>query len=233
MLNVGNRGCMSKYLADYTILILAVFLITAASLASFSISAISNTEKLFTWTKGPVLSRVDYRIFFCGKEVFLEPAPHAPVAKGVGLYKRSKSGSIILDGTPTYSKDIQLPKFFVEVGGELRHRESAPRQLLLKVPTKNGVEEFWSDDTCNGKSAYLTVLHHRVDSTTKPMSVHPRILWKYADYLFDNNYGRVPPGDCLILIFDTEDALKRAWPHCKAHNDAVKKGDLIFLNPVL
>jgi hypothetical protein len=53
-------------------------------------------------------------------------------------------------------------------------------------------------------------------------------MWKYFDHVLTNNYGKVPPGDCFVFIFDSEDALERPWPRCTSHEEALATGELIL-----
>jgi hypothetical protein len=53
-------------------------------------------------------------------------------------------------------------------------------------------------------------------------------MWKYFDHVLTNNYGKVPPGDCFIFLFDSEDALERPWPRCASYEEALATGELIL-----
>ena len=180
------------------------------------------------YRNGQVLSRVDYRIFACGEEIFLKPESGSPVEKGEGLFARSEQGGIVAKGKPHSTQDISLPAYFSAVGGKLEFPTESESTEIFKVPTDAGMREFRSGDQCNGKKANLHVLYYRVDALTKPWSVFKRILWKYPDYVLQNNYGKVPPGDCLIFLFDSEEALERLWPRCASHDKAIAGGSLIM-----
>jgi hypothetical protein len=182
-------------------------------------------EKL-PWTKGPILSKTDYRIFACGKEIFFEPDQLLLNKKRNGLFARSESGSIIADGMPKSFDDVLLTSFFDAAGGTLKLTKD--HKNLFCVPTKEGVLEFKTGNLCDGKKADLYVLEHRIETSTEPWSIFSRIGWKYWDFVFSNNYGKVPPGNCLIFIFDTEDVLDRPWPTCAAHDEALAAGELIL-----
>lgn len=179
-----------------------------------------------TRTEGPVLSKVDYRIFACGEEIFLKADAQSPIGKRKGLFAHSKSGSIVADGVPSRIDDILLSSFFEATGGRLNFSDEG--EEIMRIPTEAGVREFNSGDLCNGKEARLHVLHYRVDTSTKPWSVYPRIMWKYFDYVLTNNYGNVPPGDCLIFIFDSEATLENSWPRCASYDKAIATGELIL-----
>lgn len=173
-----------------------------------------------------ILSRTDYRIFACGEEIFLKTNPELLKVKRNGLFAHSKSGSIIADGVPPSIDDILLTSFFDAAGGILEFSDE--QKNILRIPTGTGLREFKSGDLCNGKKAELKVLHHRVETSTKPWSIYSRIMWKYFDHVLTNNYGNVPPGDCFIFIFDSEDTLKRPLPHCASHEEALVAGELIL-----
>ena len=181
-----------------------------------------------TWTKGQVLSQVDYRIFACGEEIFIKADRESLVGEERGLFARSKSGSIIAEGKPLNTEDVSLSAFFNAVGGALEFSDENERSEILLVPTESGLREFRPYDLCNGKKAKLYVLHYRVDATEKPWSLYPRILWKYFDYVLENNFGKVPPGDCLVFLFDSEDVLQKPWPSCASHDKAIADGKLIL-----
>ncbi len=177
-------------------------------------------------TERRILSKTDYRIFACGEEVFLKVGPESLKVKRNGLFMRSEPGSIIADGVPLSVDDILLTSFFDAAGGTLEFSDE--QKNILRIPTETGLREFQSGDLCNGKKAELRVLHHRIEISTKPWSIYSRIMWKYFDHVLTNNYGKVPPGDCFIFIFDSEDALERPWPYCASHEEALATGELIL-----
>jgi hypothetical protein len=135
-------------------------------------------------------------------------------------------GSIIADGVFLHGNDILLTSFFDAAGGIIEFSDE--QKNILRIPTGTGLREFQSGDLCNGKKAELQVLHHRIETSTKPWSIHSRIMWKYFDYVLTNNYGHVPPEDCFIFIFDSEDTLDRPWPLCNSYEKALATGELIL-----
>lgn len=179
-----------------------------------------------TLTERQILSRNDYRIFACGEEIFLKADAKSLITKRNGLFSRSEEGSIIADGVFSSIDDILLTSFFDAAGGTLEF--SNEQNNILRIPTGTGLREFQSGDLCNGKKAELQVLHHRIETSTKPWSIYSRIMWKYFDHVLTNNYGEVPPGDCFIFIFDSEDVLERPWPRCASHEEALATGELIL-----
>ncbi len=174
-----------------------------------------------------LLSRVDYRIFACGEEIFLKVDEEALKTKRGGLFAHSKSGSVIADGFVINNEYVLLSSFFEAIGSSII--EYAPDyKSNLYLQTEKGVREFHPGDMCNGKEASLHVIHHRVETGTDPWSIYSRIIWKDKDYILTNNYGKVPPGDCFIFLFDSEDVLDRPWPTCPSHDQALKNGELIL-----
>jgi hypothetical protein len=178
------------------------------------------------WPEKFFLSRTDYRIFACGEEISLKADTKSLITKRNGLFARSKPGSIIADGVPSSIDDILLTSFFDAAGGALEFSDE--QKDILRIPTGTGLREFQSGDLCNGKKAELQVLHYRIKTSTRPWSVYSRIMWKYFDYVFTNNYSQAPPRDCLIFIFDSEDALERPWPYCASYEAALTTGELIL-----
>ncbi|HAM88362.1 MAG: hypothetical protein US83_C0005G0023 [Candidatus Falkowbacteria bacterium GW2011_GWC2_38_22] len=176
--------------------------------------------------KEALLSRVDYRIFACGEEIFLKVDNEDLKTKMNGLFARSESGSVIADGFVESGKHVFLSSFFKTVGSILEY--TADHQSNLYLQTETGVREFHSEDMCNGKEAGLHLIHHRVETGTNPWSIYSRIVWKEKDDILTNNYGKVPPGDCFIFLFDSEDVLNRPWPTCASHDQALKTGELVL-----
>jgi len=183
-------------------------------------------NKNHTLAERKILSRTDYRIFACGEEIYLKADPESLKIKRNGLFAHSKSGSIIADGTPLNINNISLSSFFDSAGGSLEF--SNEHKDIFRVPTETGVREFRSGDLCKGKKANLYVIHHRIETSTKPWSIYSRIAWKYFDHVLTNNYGKVPPVDCFIFIFDSEDVLGRPWPLCASFEEALVNGELIL-----
>lgn len=173
-----------------------------------------------------ILSRNEYRIFVCGEEIFLKADAKSLITKRNGLFSRSNDGSIIADGVFSNIDDILLTSFVDAAGGVLEF--SNEQKNIFRIPTDTGFREFQSGDLCNGKKADLYVIHHKVETSTKPRSIYSRIMWKYFDYVLINNYDRVPLGDCFIFIFDSEDALGRPWPRCASYEEALTAGELIL-----
>jgi hypothetical protein len=202
--------------------LIVIFAILFVLLSVFWLSKNINQVK----TKEPILSRTDYRIFACGEEIFLKNDTESIKAKRNGLFSRSESGSIIADGVPLNTDDMLLSSFIDAAGGILKY--TTENKTIFRIPTKTGMREFRSGDLCGDKKADLFVIHHRVETGTDPWSIYSRIAWKYWDYSLTNNYGKVPPGDCFIFLFDSEDVLDRPWPTCFSHDQALKTGELIL-----
>ncbi len=176
--------------------------------------------------KKRLLSRVDYRIFACGKEVFLKVDENDIKSKRNALFARSETGKIIADGIVANNDHIFLSSFFETVGSIIEYTTDHKSNLYLL--TETGVQEFHTGDMCDGKKASLYLIHHRVETEKRPWEIYSRIIWKEKDYILTNNYGKVPPGDCFIFIFDSEDALERPWPRCTSHEEALATGELIL-----
>lgn len=177
-------------------------------------------------TSRQILSRNDYRIFVCGEEIFLKTNPELLKVKRNGLFARSELGSIIAEGIVRDTKDVLLSSFFEATGATLEYSDEY--QTTFIIPTETGVHKFQSGDLCEGKEADFYMINHRVETSTKPWSIYSRIIWKYFDHALTNNYGKVPPGDCFIFIFDSKDALERPWPYCASHEAALSAGELIL-----
>ncbi|MBA4320006.1 MAG: hypothetical protein C0412_16520 [Flavobacterium sp.] len=204
------------------LVIIGIFIILFALISAFLV--LKNKNQVLA--EKQILSRTDYRIFACGEEIFLKANNESLTTKRNGLFAHSKPGSIIAAGMPLNIDDILLTSFFDAAGGTLEFSDE--QKDIFRIPTKAGLREFQSGDLCNGKKAKLQVLHHRIETSTKPWSIYSRIMWKYFDHVLTNNYGKVPPGDCFIFIFDSEDVLEQPWPRCASHEKALTNGELIL-----
>lgn len=177
-------------------------------------------------TDRQILSRVDYRIFVCGEEFFLKVDEKDINNKRNGLFSRSETGKIIADGIVAKNDHIFLSSFFETIGSAIEYTTDHKSNLYLL--TETGAQEFHTGDMCDGKKASLHLIHHRVETEKSPWEIYSRIIWKDKDHVLTNNYGKVPPGDCFIFIFDSEGALERPWPHCASHEEALARGELVM-----
>jgi len=202
--------------------IISIFIILFVLISIFLVTK-SNNQAL---AEKRILSKTDYRIFVCGEEIFLKTDAKSLITKRNGLFARSKPGSIIAAGVPSSIDDILLTSFFDAAGATLEFSDG--QKNILRIPTEAGLREFQSGNLCGGKKADLYVIHHRIETSTNPRSIYSRIMWKYFDHVLTNNYGQVPPGDCFVFVFDSEDALKRPWPYCDSHKKALAAGELIL-----
>lgn len=217
---------MQRYLhSRYGIILIGIFvMIILFGVYTYTSTSIGENEEYSsgdfstrTWTDGPVLSRVDYRFFACGEEYTIVPTADSEAGRSEGLYKRSSVGSMILEGTPRVGRDVTLSAFFSAVGGELYFLANH-KGVMIKIPTDTGVLEFNNDHTlCGGKPSQLRVFQHHLLDAKDLDSLSVSVLWKYFDYLFQNNHGTVPTGDCLVFVFDTEEELGKNWPVCTAY----------------
>lgn len=203
---------------SYKFLLIAFLAVVICMGAFFVIKNKTNEEAL--------LSRVDYRIFACGEEIFLKVNKEDLKNKRNGLFARSESGSVIADGFVASGEHVFLSSFFETIGSMLEYTDDHKSNFYLQ--TENGVREFHTGDMCNGKEASFHLIHHRVETGTDPWSIYSRVVWKDKDYILSNNYGKVPPGDCFIFFFDSEDVLEQPWPTCPAHDKALANGELIL-----
>ena len=176
--------------------------------------------------KKQIISKTDYRIFACGEEIFLKPDSKLLKTKRNSLFESSKPGSIMVSGAPLDIKDLSLDSFFDAAGGALEFSDE--NKNFFAVPTESGLREFRSGDICNGKEANLYILHYRVEASKKPWPVYSQVMWKYFDYILTSNYNKDIPSDCLVFIFDSEDALERSWPYCLSYDNALVTGELIL-----
>jgi len=147
-------------------------------------------ENINSPTGGPVHWHADYQVWMCGERLDLKD-PKFPRNKiGTPLLHEHDDDRIHVEGTPKDLEEASLSFYFRTIGGELEAGH-------LKYPTNDGKYlEMEEGDSCkNGGQDSLKKLKVYVNGERTE---------NYEDYIIypDPN---VPPGDCIIIIFDSND----------------------------
>lgn len=113
--------------------------------------------------------------------------------------------------------DVSFGEFFRVIGGELTKRS-------LTIPTNEGAKNFISGQSCpdNDLPAQLQVF--AITANLQEKTFTQTKLTDPANYQFTRN-SRVPPGDCLIVEFETPK--DRTDKLCQSYEVAKVTGELL------
>lgn len=142
-------------------------------------------------TKGPVHWHADFRIFNCGKEIFLK-GPEGALSNRVGtpVFHHHEDMRVHVEGTVFHLSDVSLSSFFRTIEGELI-------QDSISVPTEEGLVEVKNDDACpDGSRGTLQVFLYKTEGA---IAVQIKIE-NYTNYVPSPEVS-IPPGDCIIFEF--------------------------------
>lgn len=163
-------------------------MITPIILSSFYLAGYTIYENLISETRGPVHWHADYEVYACEERLDLINPRLQNNKVGDSLLHEHNDDRIHIEGTIVNLDDVTLGEYFERIGGELKSG-------LLKYPTDKGVITAIDGDKCNKEKGKLKVY------------VNGKKIDDFANYLIypDSN---VPPGDCIIIIFDEKNSAK-------------------------
>lgn len=164
-------------------------------------------------TGGPVHWHADFEIWDCGERVDLVNPQGLSNKVGSAVFHEHGDNRIHVEGVIVDRRDASLGEFLKVVGGEFR------RGWLI-VPTAGGEARMKDGDSCSGSAGTLQAfVWKELDGR-----IVQEKLGDYAGYVI-SPHGQVPPGDCVIIEFDS--AIKeRTERMCESYNAAVEKGAL-------
>ena len=173
---------------------------------------------LISESEGPIHWHADFEVWKCGERLDLKNPKGFSNRIGNPVFHEHGDNRIHVEGVIVKKQEADLASFFDVVGGKLE-------KDYLIVPTDKDFVKLENGDDCNGKEGNLQVFVYKV---TNP---HLTKLWEYDQVKLDNfgeyvlsPYGNVPPGDCIIIDFDTE---KNKTEHiCSTYEFAMQRGEL-------
>lgn len=180
-------------------------------------------------TKGPVHWHADYEIYVCEKvkgKTVAHAGERVDLVDPEGLSNRVGSSDfhehgdnrIHVEGVVRRLSDVSLGKFFQTVGGRL-----TASSLLL--PTPNGQILVQNGMLCSdGKPGTLQAFVYK----TQGKIIRQEKLADFVNYVI-SPHGNLPPGDCLIFEFTSENKAKTD-KICQFHDIAIKKGEYKYEN---
>jgi len=193
----------------------ALFLAIAAVVIAVTAYVAGSTIYLniVSETGGPVHWHADFEIWNCGSHVDLVDPSGFSNKVGSAVMHEHGDSRMHVEGVIVDYTDASVGKFIAAIGGELRSG-------WLRVPTTSGEVTMMDGDTCGNGKGKLQVF---VWKTSNGRAVQERITG-YSDYVI-SPHGQVPPGDCIILEFDSgqKESTERM---CESYEAAIKRGAL-------
>lgn len=164
-------------------------------------------------TKGPVHWHAEFQVVSCGEELDLVDPRGLSNRVGSPVLHEHGDNWIHVEGVPVQLADVNLHRFFEEIGGELSTEH-------MLYPTNSGSVYVTNGDTCpDGGTGELQLFLYRTDGSR----VTQTKLEDFPEYVLAP-YAQVPPGDCFILEFgEAKDKTDRI---CQQLEIAIQKGEL-------
>lgn len=137
-------------------------------------------------TKGPVHWHADYEVWVCGSKLDLIDPVFPRNKIGSPLLHEHDDDRMHVEGTVSDLDDLSLGSYFNVIGGQLT-------STRLVYPTNEGMRTVQNGDFCDGEPATLKVY------------VNGKLKQDASSYvLYPSSY--VPPGDCIVVSFDTSNS---------------------------
>lgn len=169
-------------------------------------------------TGGPVHWHTDFEVWNCGQKLDLIDPTGIDNRVGTWEVHEHNDDRMHIEGTITQLSQASYHHFFETVGGTVD--ESG-----FTYPTNNGNVKMPQKGMCEGKPAELQAFLLHVDNPLNAKN------WTYSqkkiDYPWDaamQPYSNVPPGDCLIIEFDS--AKNETTHSCASYRAAMNRGEL-------
>ena len=93
------------------------------------------------------------------------------------------------------------------------------------MPTDEGMLEMRNGESCNGREGKLQVFLYKVTNpdSSKKWIYRQEKLQDFDEYVL-SPYSNVPPGDCIIIEFDSEK--ESTDKICASYTAAISRGEL-------
>lgn len=143
-------------------------------------------------TGGPVHWHADFEIWNCGKKVDLVDPEGWSNKIGTPVFHEHNDERMHVEGVVLDKKDTSLGEFFNVIGGNLTSRG-------LTAPLNNGTLELTNGMLCKGAPGVIQVF---VFKTEDSRFYQQKLLYP-EDYILEGE-SNVPPGDCVIIDFDSQ-----------------------------
>lgn len=143
-------------------------------------------------TGGPVHWHADFEIWNCGQKVDLVDPEGLSNKVGTATFHEHNDNRIHVEGVVINRSDASLENFFKFIGGEFNSDS-------LKIETTQGLLNIHDGDLCpnDQRGSLQTFLYATKNGTFNQIK-----LKNPQDYII-SPYGSIPPGDCIIIEFDS------------------------------
>lgn len=169
-------------IANYKKLIFVLMIIPIV-LSSLYLAGNTIYENVISETGGPVHWHADYEVWVCGEKLdFMDPTGLKNKV-GDSSFHEHNDDRVHFEGTPKKIRDINLKNYFSLIGGELDRGR-------LRYPTNNRIIEYEDNDACPGEGLGKLKVY-----------INGKLEEHFEDYVIYPDPS-VPPGDCIIIIFD-------------------------------
>ena len=138
---------------------------------------------------GPVHWHADYEMWACGEKLDLINPQGLSNREGTSSFHEHNDNRIHAEGVIEDMSGIDLQSFIEVVGGSLE-------QTSMSILTNDGLRSYTNGNQCNGTVQVF------VYKTVEEKIVQEKII-DFQNYIL-SPYTQVPPGDCIIIDFDTE-----------------------------
>ncbi len=165
-------------------------------------------------TNGPIHWHADFEVWRCGEQHQLVDPKGFSNRVGETVLHEHGDNRMHIEGVVVDYRDVSIGSFFRSVGGDLH-----PGWLAL--PTNHGLVTIKDGDSCPGGPGTLQVF---VWKTLDGKAVQEKLGGYYEDYV-PSPHGNIPPGDCIILEFDSE-VKGKTGRMCESYKVAIKRGAL-------
>ena len=146
---------------------------------------------------GPVHWHADYQIWDCGKQLELVDPEGFSNRVGSATFHEHNDNRIHVEGVVVDREEASLGRFFGFIGGEL-HDDG------FKIPTNAGLQVRHNGDLCSdGQEGTMQAFVYKTQGDT----YHQEKLTDPTSYIL-SPYGNVPPGDCIIVEFDSKEKVE-------------------------
>ncbi|MEK6923028.1 MAG: hypothetical protein AABX08_04475 [Nanoarchaeota archaeon] len=165
-------------------------------------------------TKGPVHWHADFQIWNCGQKVDIVDPKGFANRVGTSVFHEHGDNRIHIEGVVVDEKEVNLDRFFHVLGGEMH----SDRFVL---PTEEGLLTINNGGLCKEEPGEIQAFVYR----TKNNKYYQEKITNLEEYT-PSPYQNVPPGDCIIIEFDSE-IKERTENICETYKIAIERGDII------
>lgn len=163
---------------------------------------------------GPVHYHADFEIWACGQEIDLKDPSGLSNKIGTPTLHEHNDKRIHLEGVVVNKNSASLGNFFYVVGGSISSNS-------ITIPTNTGTHTYASGSPCpNGTIGQLQVFTYKAQ---EDHTYFQQKLTDPANYTI-SPYTNVPPGDCIIIEFNTPKL--RTDKLCRSYKVAKQIGKL-------